>query len=35
MVRGKHHRERFECPGLLEGFDLAQPTEAGRASSRK
>ena len=28
VVRGKNHRESFERLGVLEGFELAQPTEA-------
>ena len=28
MVRGKYHRKSFERLGVLEDFDLAQPTEA-------
>ena len=28
VVFRKHHRESFECRRVLEGFDLAQPTEA-------
>jgi hypothetical protein len=27
-VRGEHHRESFERVGVLEGFDLAEPSEA-------
>jgi hypothetical protein len=28
MVRGEDHGEGFECLGVLEGFEVAQPTEA-------
>jgi hypothetical protein len=28
MVRSEYHREGFECLGVLEGFKVAQPTEA-------
>jgi len=28
VVRGKGHGEGAECCGVLEGIDLAQPTEA-------
>jgi hypothetical protein len=27
VVRGEHHGEGFESRGVLEGFDLAEPTE--------
>jgi hypothetical protein len=28
VVRGEDHGEGFECRDVLEGFDLAQPTDA-------
>jgi hypothetical protein len=28
MVHGKYHGEGFECRGVLEDFEVAQPTEA-------
>jgi len=27
VVRGEYHGEGFECCSVLEGFDLAEPTE--------
>jgi len=28
VARGKYHGKGFECRGVLEGFEVAQPTEA-------
>jgi hypothetical protein len=28
VARGKYHGKGFECRGVLEGLEVAQPTEA-------